>query len=357
MNISLLSKYSYLIYLVFGFQSCFNKTTPEIEVLPYSTIQNYCSVEDAKNRIVKDQYEFFFNKINSLDIAIQMKTEASFDSRKEAVTQYKQFLQDQVLAFNQEEELLLMEILHDCFQKIFELNSKLLPDSIHLIKTTGIAYGEGAFYTRENCIIIPQDELKQKDLTQEAWREKIQFVMMHELFHIISRENKHLKNALYKLIGFEKLQSKLIVPNVLKANRLLNPDGINISYYIKLYEKEAQTFKMAIPYLSSTSRTYSNKQSDFFNYIKFDLYEIEQTDESSYTLVCNEEGASLVTEELKQSFFKQIKDNTGYIIHPDEILADNFVFLLLMTPEEQSAKFSEGGILLLDKMLKVFEGY
>jgi hypothetical protein len=37
----------------------------------------------------------------------------------------------------------------------------------------------------------------------------------------------------------------------------------------------------------------------------------------------------LVEVEAVEGFFEQIGRNTGYIIHPEEILADNFVLLVL----------------------------
>ena len=53
-------------------------------------------------------------------------------------------------------------------------------------------------------------------------------------------------------------------------------------------------------------------------------------------------------------FFRQITDNTGYIIHPDEIIADNFVFVMLNQQEDGLKKeFSEDGTALLKKIKEV----
>ena len=53
-------------------------------------------------------------------------------------------------------------------------------------------------------------------------------------------------------------------------------------------------------------------------------------------------------------FFRQITDNTGYIIHPDEIIADNFVFVMLNQRKGGSKReFSEDGTALLKKIKAV----
>ena len=45
-------------------------------------------------------------------------------------------------------------------------------------------------------------------------------------------------------------------------------------------------------------------------------------------LLIEEDGPSLYDVDELGGFFEQVGENTDYIIHPDEILADNFAFLL-----------------------------
>ncbi|MBP6812017.1 MAG: hypothetical protein KA138_10885, partial [Saprospiraceae bacterium] len=56
-------------------------------------------------------------------------------------------------------------------------------------------------------------------------------------------------------------------------------------------------------------------------------------------------------------FFRQIKDNTGYIIHPDEVLADNFAFIMQeRNGQKVSLKFSAEGKQLLVDLEAVLKG-
>ena len=53
-------------------------------------------------------------------------------------------------------------------------------------------------------------------------------------------------------------------------------------------------------------------------------------------------------------FFEQITDNTGYIIHPDEIIADNFMYIMMRGKEGGLQKnFSEAGLQLLKNIKSV----
>ncbi|MBK8557502.1 MAG: hypothetical protein IPL65_17900 [Lewinellaceae bacterium] len=53
-------------------------------------------------------------------------------------------------------------------------------------------------------------------------------------------------------------------------------------------------------------------------------------------------------------FYRQIKDNTGYIIHPDEIIADNFSFIMTAKAGTRSLNnFSAEGRQLLDSIQQV----
>ncbi|MEY3421126.1 MAG: hypothetical protein RIR48_1415, partial [Bacteroidota bacterium] len=54
-------------------------------------------------------------------------------------------------------------------------------------------------------------------------------------------------------------------------------------------------------------------------------------------------------------FFTKIKDNTQYIIHPDEIMADNFMLAVLAFSNNEFDRFSENGASLLFDLLRVLQ--
>ena len=70
-------------------------------------------------------------------------------------------------------------------------------------------------------------------------------------------------------------------------------------------------------------------------------------------ILTEEDGSPALNMEEVENFFEQIGKNTNYIIHPDEVLADNFIFLSMWragekTLTELDIKTAAGKQLLLD---------
>ncbi|MEM6377242.1 MAG: hypothetical protein AAF705_03455, partial [Bacteroidota bacterium] len=59
---------------------------------------------------------------------------------------------------------------------------------------------------------------------------------------------------------------------------------------------------------------------------------------------------------ITESLFDQIGNNTFYIIHPDEILADNFAILIASTSEEFEKAKGNDHLNLLDKIPSIIKG-
>lgn len=63
----------------------------------------------------------------------------------------------------------------------------------------------------------------------------------------------------------------------------------------------------------------------FFTYMQFKLLEVTITQKTTKPTYNRDKIAFFNAEKL---YFQQVGENTNYIIHPDEILADNFVLLM-----------------------------
>jgi len=295
----------------------------------------------AKNLIVQDKVEGFFEKIEALDVAIQLKKTTDQFTSQNYVETYKQFLQDHVLEFDADEKQLLQSVFENIKEKLGRINIDLGLDKIILIKTDGAGYGNDAFYTRENTIVIPKGQLSNN-------KNGLNAVMLHELFHIFSRYNTDHKTEIYKLIGFQPMDNVPIINDpVLKSRLLLNPDGLATNSYIRLTNKNGEQIK-AVPLIYSTYGEYKSDVEEFFTYLKFDLYRLEEKDGKKIVL---SNGVSTdVDKEYFSSFFKTIADNTQYIIHPDEIMADNFMLMVDAYAKNDLSTFSKDGKELIEKL-------
>lgn len=296
----------------------------------------------ASVAINQDKTQGFFEKISLIDIGIQLKSKERFASRKAGIQAYKEFLASEVLSFNEDEKTFMLQVMSQIKRQIDSINPNLWMNDIRLIKTRTNHYGPNVYYTRDKNIIIPENVLKSKSM------EEHNAVMLHEFFHILSRYNPQLREDLYALIGFHRHNRDLQINSRLADISLINPDGISTDYSITLYSNAREI--EAIPIITSVHKSYKENIPAFFSYLKFDLYEIDDDDQ----ILFKTDGAGTITDGMN-SFFQQIGDNTQYIIHPDEILADNFMLGVLSTDSGDFSRYSEKGKKLIDDILEVLK--
>jgi hypothetical protein len=256
---------------------------------------------------------------------------------------YKSFLARQAMPLKTTDRALLKATFEQAYAFCDSLNPALLPDTVLLGKMETDIFGPSVYFTRERAIFIPKNELYEGN-------QALLPVVLHELFHIISRYNPALRTELYALIGYQKLDAPLHFPAPLLKRRLLNPDGIDHNYAIELPDSTGEAKRYISVITADTAGPYPGKR--YFDYIDFRLYPLLPTD-TGYTV--QPQG---VPPEAAPGFFGQIGDNTGYIIHPDEILADNFVLLVLRKTGKKNfaaRPLSEGGETLLRQMEAVLK--
>ncbi len=297
--------------------------------------------------ITEDPMEGFFEQITKLDMQIQLQ-HSTLSSREGTLKDYKDLLRRDVAAFTTKEKELLARVWQRAYEDVNSIQTGLFPDSILLMKTLAQHYGPGVYYTRGKGIIIPENELLSNN------EDGLYDVMLHELFHIWSRLHPEKRRQLYSLIGFRKLPvspKELEMNDALRTRILLNPDGIDYSYTIQLIKKNGHLVD-AIPIILSNRSTYAPDQPGFFGYLSFQLFPIEKTPDDKYLVISTADGQA--PEDLIEgsNFHSIIKDNTGYIIHPDEIMADNFVLWVKQQRKQNplALSLSEMGAKLLEQI-------
>ncbi|MFK7933242.1 MAG: hypothetical protein AB8G22_07015 [Saprospiraceae bacterium] len=346
----------YSIVLILMFPACQRAdSTPQADKLPTKNIAitpNFSIILldslAATQAIIQDNTEDFFTKISTLDMSIQMKKNHPAETdREQIVADYKKYLQSDVTYFTKTETDFVQRAFLLAVNRIKVLNINFLPKDIFLIKTTTRHYGKSTYYTRENGIIIPDNELAKADL------EEFTDVMLHEIFHIYSRQHPKNRLELYELIGFRPIEN-IVFPIALQQRILLNPDGINTNFGISL--KSGDSTLTAISLIVSNSATYRADRNAFFEYLAFDLYPLARKTDGNFLVQTNGDWQSPIHYSDFPDFYQQIGDNTDYIIHPDEILADNFVLLVNdLNGAKRQPRLSEEGRELLMKLKTVLE--
>jgi hypothetical protein len=195
----------------------------------------------------------------------------------------------------------------------------LFPETVLLIKTTG-AEEAGAAYCRQYAIVLPQSMVDRRG----AFLERL---LAHELFHILSRHDSQRRDRLYAVVGFHPAGA-IELPPSLADRKITNPDAPTIEHYVELPAEGGAIAAAPILFASVASFDPTNGES-FFRVMQFRLMQLTR-DGDRWRAAVDENGAPVLLD-AKQTpaYFERIGRNTEYIIHPEEILADNFAHLLL----------------------------
>lgn len=313
------------ISLVYLISLAASWATPAIAAdVPFygETVVHFASVEEGK--AVLSAMDEFAKGLNPLERQIRLRSEEPVSREK-----FLQFAADQVLAWNKEEIQRLTPIIRSLGEKLKPLRLNL-PPQILLVMTSGDEE-ENAAYTRGTAIVLPVRRLRSKD-------GPLARLLAHELFHVLSRHDEKLRRSLYAIIGFTPL-GPLDLPESLRPLLITNPDAPHYDYGISI--QHAEKPYRAVPVLVSHSEKYNARRGGrLFDFLQFRLLAVEEH-EGRWQAVLHEDQSLLIHGRNNDSYREQIGGNTGYIIHPDEILADNFVHLLHGTPDLPSPEIVE----------------
>src|SRR5688572_16032343 len=112
-----------------------------------------------------------------------------------------------------------------------------LPKEILLIRTNG-QDESNANYTRANAIVLPAAQLRNMPAALEG-------ILIHELFHVLSRHDATVRAALYKIVGFT-IDDEASIPKSLEDRRITNPDAPLLNCYIRLKNEEQEVTAVPI---------------------------------------------------------------------------------------------------------------
>jgi hypothetical protein len=186
------------------------------------------------------------------------------------------------------------------------------PASILIVKTSDRLM-EGFPHTRGNAIVIQEGMLREM-LARPAL---LEFLVVHEAFHVLSRANPRLRGELYSAIGFRACTA-VEMPQALERLRLTNPDAPESRHAIRVQWRGRPV--EVLPFVRFASENVDPK-GGFVSQMQTSWLVVERRQERC---VPRDEGAAL--DEL-DGLREQVGNNTGYLVHPEEILADNFALL------------------------------
>jgi hypothetical protein len=283
----------------------------------------FATVEQGRQVLTTD--DAFTNQLSRFDLQCRLKT-----GKDVALDDWKEFVSKHVRSWERNEinaVSMSIERLHKRLQD-FRLP---LPPVIQLVRTTGDEESNAA-YTRSSSIVLPAKVMNYDET-------KLDRLLLHELFHIMSRHDGALRAKLYAIIGFELCDS-IELPTSLAARRITNPDAPLIDCVIRLIVKAGKRVTGAPILYAATKQYDAQKGATLFQSMQFRLLVVEERGDRWQPVLFNGEPV-VINPRQEQEFLDKIGKNTTYIIHPDEILADNFVRLVMKDENIPSPKITE----------------
>lgn len=263
----------------------------------------FSTMSQSKEIIAKN--DGFISSMSTFDRSSRMKINKPIDN-----SEFTKFLKNNVLEWENTEKskiTLIFEKIKNKFQGLKDI----LPDEIFLVKSTGAEEGNAA-YGRENSIVLPK-----RVINKSAG--ELENDLIHELFHIISKNNIGLRKDLYKIIGYYA-GDNFEYPKQLAERKITNPDGYENKYYIDI-QINNQNLTLVPLLIAKIDIEEINSHNDFFAYLSFKLAIVKSNNVRKNDLMFLDDNDF-------QYYHEKTGFNTQFRIHPDEILADNFVLLV-----------------------------
>jgi len=297
-----------------------------MRVLLLSLLMSACvsvgaqSIEFASEqqaRTVLTTRDDFIAHLSPFDRKVRLKTDRDVSEQE-----FLDFVGRSVLSWTPDEQHLVETTWTSLQPALAHLGPLPFPKTILFIKTSG-EEEDGAEYTRSNAIILPQPLF-----VRVRKADDMQPVLAHELFHILSRNAPDLRDRAYAAIGFQRC-AEIAFPPDLASRKLTDPDAPLNDHAIQVRVSGRGIW--AVPILYSKYPDYDPaKGTTLFDYLQFRFLEVQRSGDPPPGHRAPIDPARIL------GFYEQVGRNTEYVIHPEEILADNFRFLLAGTPNHPS---------------------
>ncbi len=274
-----------------------------------NTVVRFADARDGALALVRrDDY---IGQMSPFDRQVRLKTD-----RDVSEAEFLAFISGHVLPWGEDDVRKLTPLIAGLEGKLRPWKLKL-PPIVLLVKTSG-REESGAAYCRGPAIVLPQNMI-------DGPRERLEQVLPHEVFHVLSSHNPQLREKLYAIIGF-RATNEVPLPEPLRARKITNPDAPVNNHFITVTIDNRDVDLIPV-LLSKTDRYEAERGGNLFSYLDFELMELENN--AGVRRPALRLGQAVLFDPASvPGFHAQIGRNTKYIIHPEEILAENFVHLL-----------------------------
>lgn len=262
----------------------------------------------AEAQMLITDIDNFTNKLNNLDIDLRLGKE---NGRK---SELLRLAMNETMNWSDADKKKVSDAFKSLQANISQqkLNIKY-PMDIILVKTSMKEEFNATAYTRKNWIALGDSLLK------TATKEQMEQVLAHEFFHLMTRTNKEFKKNAYSIIGFNLTDREIFFPVDIIKKKISNPDIESYDSYAE-FTIEGNKQKCSMIIYSDCNKTTGTLEE----HLKIGLIPLNENllpiQTNGNTIIFNIEQA--------EDFYDKVGKNTKYIINPEEIMADNFAYLI-----------------------------
>jgi hypothetical protein len=196
--------------------------------------------------------------------------------------------------------------------------SNLHVPQVTLVKTLGREEFDAA-YTRGDAIMLPRSKASLATTDPRG----AFFLLAHEVFHVLSRADSRLRDNLYALLGFERVEG-FEYPTELESRRLSNPDAFE---YLHTLSVQAGSQRVdVLPVLQS--RLPLNEAINLPNFFAALDIVLLPVDRNTGEVRRDSNGNLVMYNFGNTNWVPLMLRNSSFIIQPEELLADNFATLM-----------------------------
>jgi hypothetical protein len=193
--------------------------------------------------------------------------------------------------------------------------ARWLPETVLLVKSNGAA-DTSLPHTRGNAINMGQ----QLPATDEG----LDGLFFHELFHVLSRRNAARHDAMYAIVGF--VPCVVDLPADVRDQTVTNPDAPLLRWATA---PDANGHSI-VPVLFGNPPRWDSAQPQFWRY--FNLRFLQATRNAAgqcAVTIENGQPVDIPGDQAVPAIHAVAGANTNYVLHAEELLADNFSQLMM----------------------------
>jgi len=273
----------------------------------FATEYKFADKETAiKILTANDEY---LTTMKPIEIALQIGSPTADKTIEELKAHYAA----NVLEWPEAEKALMKALLVTHKKKLAKI-SHMLPDTVYFIKVAD-AVESGIPHTRGNAFVSPS---RRTSISTKLF--------FHQIFHILSRYNRIKRASLYNIIGFRPCYFQ--PTEEVDKYTIRNPEAPFTEFFLPVEIDDRDTYVMS--YLHTTYEGFDpTVERGFDGHITGDLIEVTVDKGICKPIIKADGSPSIYKHEDVPNFYEKVGHNTKFDIHPEEIIADNFAFLMM----------------------------